>query len=201
MMIASKFMVRAFPFGFEEARLSRRYDKVGQPYFDQVFGYSDENVLHLEAVHQPLAGFITSVGADHSADCAQTAPTSSERPPDKQIQAPDSAPMIRRAISCIGTVRAGVEGSWSVTYSTIASSVKITTVIMDPMKANGVPSRCSHPRWAAPLAKAGAVNVRSPVTIPMPTARTTVFMWVPSRPSKSAGIGCRDCLWGRCFVD
>ena len=44
------------------------------------------------------------------------------------IVAPDKAPLTIRAPNCIGTFRLGVEGSWSVTSSTIASSVKIQGV-------------------------------------------------------------------------
>ncbi len=43
-------------------------------------------------------------------------------PPATPIVAPDSAPLTIRAPNCIGTFRLGVEGSWSVTSSTIASS-------------------------------------------------------------------------------
>ena len=54
--------------------------------------------------------------------------------------------MTMRAPNCTGTVRLGVEGSWSVTSSTSASTVKIQGVIQWPRKESQLSPRLSQPR-------------------------------------------------------
>ena len=60
---------------------------------------------------------------------APTAPATSApihgTPPAMPIAAPLTAPVTTRVANCIGTVRLGVDGSWSVTSSPIASTVRI----------------------------------------------------------------------------
>ncbi len=71
--------------------------------------------------------FSAAVGSDHRADHAGDKaddPGAGGRA-DRRA---DRAPPTMRAPNCIGTFRLGVEGSWSVTNSTIASSVKIQGV-------------------------------------------------------------------------
>src|SRR5213082_3223564 len=85
------------------------------------------------------------------------APIMSE-PLGAPIAPPDKAPNTIRAPNCIGAVRLGVEGNWSVTNSTSASTVSIPTVQMEAMKASGVLASGSHPRYAAQLTAAGAVK-------------------------------------------
>ena len=51
-------------------------------------------------------------------------PTTSE-PAAAPIAAPDSAAETRRVPNCIGTVRLGVDGSWSTTVSTSTITVRI----------------------------------------------------------------------------
>jgi hypothetical protein len=46
----------------------------------------------------------------------------------------------------------------------------MTTVTIDPIKARGDPWRFNHPRYAAQLTAAGAVNERNPATTPIPKA-------------------------------
>src|SRR5438477_3844935 len=92
---------------------------------------------------------------------------------------PDRAPNTIRAPNCIGTVRLGVDGSWSVTYSTIASTLNTPTDQTEPMKASGVPASGSQPRYAAQLTAAGAVKARKPATTPISSASSNTIMAVP----------------------
>ena len=81
-----------------------------------------------------------------------------------------SAPRTMRAPNCTGTVRLGVEGSWSVTSSTSASSVRIHGG-RRAQERQAVRRRSSHPRCAAQLTAAGAVIARSPATTPIRSER------------------------------
>ena len=78
--------------------------------------------------------------------------------------------MRMRAINGMGAVRLGVDGRRSAINSKTARSEKITTVIVDPMKANGEPLRFIQPRCAAHATTAGGVNARKPAAKPMAKA-------------------------------
>jgi hypothetical protein len=69
-------------------------------------------------------------------------------------------------------VRLGVEGSLSAMSSAMASTVKMATAAVDPMKASREPARFSQLRCAAHAANAGAVKDRIPETMPIANART-----------------------------
>ena len=69
-------------------------------------------------------------------------------------------------------MRLGVEGSLSAMSSAMASTVKMATAAVDPMKASREPARFSQLRCAAHAATAGAVNDRIPETMPIAKART-----------------------------
>jgi hypothetical protein len=60
--------------------------------------------------------------------------------------APESSAITIRVPNCMGTVRAGVLGSWSVTYSTSAKMVKMPTAHTDFMKDKGEPERLIQPK-------------------------------------------------------
>ena len=82
----------------------------------------------------PPVGPCRSAAASRAARCRAakvpiTAPTTpaispptSDAPPAAPIAAPESAPLTMRAPNCSGTLRLGVDGSWSVTSSTSAAS-------------------------------------------------------------------------------
>jgi hypothetical protein len=72
----------------------------------------------------------------------------------------------------VGFVRAGVVGSWSVTSSTMARSVKNETVIIELINFNGEDARLIHPRCAAQAVTAGAVIARNPQTTPIRNAKS-----------------------------
>src|SRR5215813_4940485 len=111
---------------------------------------------------------------------AHTRPIAREAPAATVRESPARIPSTRRAPSCIGTVRAGVLGSWSVTYSTRASIVNRPNAHFEPMKASAEPSRCIQPKWAAQATAATPVNVRSPETRPIrKTASKARPMLVP----------------------
>src|SRR5215475_13283802 len=80
-----------------------------------------------------------------------------EAPAEAPTAAPDSPPVTIRAPNWIGTVRLGVDGSWSVTSSTRAKIVRIQRAQTLLKKASQVPLRSSQPRYAAQLTNAGAV--------------------------------------------
>src|SRR5579864_977902 len=81
-----------------------------------------------------------------------------------------------RASSGMGAVRLGVEGSRSPINSSTARIEKITTAIVDPMKANGELLRFIQPRCAAHATNAGGVNARKPVVKPMAKANTNTVV-------------------------
>lgn len=55
--------------------LSRGHEKIGQADRNQVFGYGNDRVSYLEAVHQPCTRLVTRKGANHTADAAQHRPS------------------------------------------------------------------------------------------------------------------------------
>jgi len=63
-----------------------------------------------------------------------------------------------------------VEGCRSRNNSNTASSEKITTAIVDPMKASGELLRFNQPRCAAHATTAGGVKERNPAVKPIPKA-------------------------------
>ncbi len=73
-----------------------------------------------------------------------TAPESSE-PPAAVSAAPQSPPIKIRVPNWTGTVRLGVEGSWSLISSPIAASVKTHGVQAYPRNASPVPESGSRP--------------------------------------------------------
>src|ERR1700679_3103057 len=93
-----------------------------------------------------------------------------QEPPAAPSVAPDRAPPTIRAPNCMGTFRLGVDGSWSVTNSTIASREKTPGVQEYPLNANQDPPRLSPPNLAAQLTAATAVKTREPATMPAKSA-------------------------------
>src|SRR6201998_396583 len=62
--------------------------------------------------------------------------------------------------------------------STTASTVKMTTVHCEPMKASGELWRLIQPKRAAHATTAGAVRERSPATTPIPNVSNSVVEFI-----------------------
>ena len=69
-----------------------------------------------------------------------------QKPEADPIAAPQTAPMKMRAPNCGGTLRLGVEGSWSVTSSTSASTLNMPTAQGEARKESHEPERSRRPR-------------------------------------------------------
>src|SRR5438034_5235038 len=93
--------------------------------------------------------------------------------------------MRMRPINGMGAVRLGVEGRKSPINSNTARSEKVTTVIVDAMKANGEPLRLIQPRCAA-HATTGGVNARKPAAKPMAKANAKTEFTSKNQKFKSA---------------
>lgn len=68
-----------------------------------------------------------------------TAPASNDFSAAAQRHAPQSAPVMMRAVNGAGAVRFDIIGSLSAMSSPIASTENIATAVVDPMKATGEP--------------------------------------------------------------
>src|SRR6266404_6951716 len=76
--------------------------------------------------------------------------------------------------------------------SKMARRVKMTTAAVDPMKASGVPSRCSQPRCAAHATAAGAVSARKPAMTPIANARRRTMDGLMRQNIASWALGCQQ---------
>jgi len=99
--------------------------------------------------------------------------------------------VIARNTRGTGSVRFGVFGSLSATISPSARSDRIVAAPLQPKKDGDEPLRSNHPRCAAKLTGAGAVNERSPPMIPMekhPRHRTALSTLMPAYFSRKLGL-------------
>ena len=57
--------------GGREAALAHAHEKVCEADSDEVLGYGDEDILHMESLDQAGANLISAEGADHATDSTQ----------------------------------------------------------------------------------------------------------------------------------
>src|SRR5262249_44731184 len=137
---------------------------------DQVFQEDDEKIFNVQRSDRFSSDFVTGKRADYPADTAQNHAAKNEL-----MTCRTNAGAAKTAHEDAGRQRdrrcsLSRKGWRSTNNSNRARSEKITTAMIDPMKASGELLSFNQPRCAAHATTAGGVKARNPAAKPRPKA-------------------------------